>query len=396
MWVTASFSPEGTGRSSEARPARATETDVVGIDLGSVEFYTGPPILGGPDDLDRVIRDFIDGATETLLIAVQELDSRPIAEAVLAAKRRKIRIQIILEGDYLLEDPPRSDPWAAAGDNETNRIIHAALLRAGVDLITDLNPKIFHQKFIVRDAGSDSAAVLTGSTNFTRTDTGTNPPDNPEQRGNNLNHLVILRGRTAAALYLAEFQRMRSGTFGALQERVNPRPAEFRLGRIRVKPIFAPYHGPEMEIMKQMLKARERVDFAMFTFAQSSGIDDTMEWLLKADIPIRGVLDRGQGSQKWAATKRLLAAGADLHENSFGNGVRKVHHKLMIIDERLVVAGSFNFTAPANTLNDENIVVLGDLEETDPAAETAQRGLAAYALAEIDRIVTDLSNPINP
>jgi phosphatidylserine/phosphatidylglycerophosphate/cardiolipin synthase-like enzyme len=60
------------------------------------------------------------------------------------------------------------------------------------------------------------------------------------------------------------------------------------------------------------------------------------------------------------------------------------------------VAGSFNFTAPANTLNDENIVVLGDLEETDPAAETAQRGLAAYALAEIDRIVTDLSHPINP
>ncbi|MDI6103670.1 phospholipase D-like domain-containing protein [Actinoplanes sp. NEAU-A12] len=366
----------------------------MGIDLGSVEFYTGPPVLGGPDDLDTVIRDFIDGATTTLSIAVQELDSRPIAEALLAAKLRKVRVQIILEGDYLRESPPRADPWALTGDNEGNRIIHAALLRAGVDLITDLNPKIFHQKFIVRDPGLDTAAILTGSTNFTRTDTGTNPPDNPDKPGNNLNHLVILRGRTAANLYLAEFQRMRTGTFGALQERVTSRPAEFRLGKIRVKPIFAPYHGPEMEIMKQMLKARERVDFAMFTFAQSSGIDDTMEWLLKAGIPIRGVLDRGQGSQKWAATKRLQAAGAELFENSFGNGVRKVHHKLMIIDRRLVVAGSFNFTAPANSLNDENIVVLGDLEEPDPAAETAQRRLAAYALAEIDRMVADLSRPI--
>ncbi|MEU4155331.1 phospholipase D-like domain-containing protein [Actinoplanes sp. NPDC026670] len=370
------------------------DTGVMGVDLGSVEFYTGPTVLGGPDDLDGVIREFIGGANETLLIAVQELDSRPIAEAVLAAKLRKVRIQIILEGDYLREDPPRADPWAVDGANEANRVIHAALLRAGVDLITDLNPKIFHQKFIVRDAGKDTAAVLTGSTNFTRTDTGINPPDNPEQPGNNLNHLVILRGQTAASLYLAEFQRMRSGTFGALQERVTPRPAEFRLGKIRVKPIFAPYHGPEMEIMKQMLKAAERVDFAMFTFAQSSGIDDTMEWLLRAGIPIRGVLDRGQGSQEWAATKRLKAAGAELYENAFGNGVRKVHHKLMIIDRRLVVAGSFNFTAPANTLNDENLVILGDLEETDPAAETAQRRLAAYALAEIDRIVTDLSRPV--
>ncbi|MEV0897128.1 phospholipase D-like domain-containing protein [Actinoplanes sp. NPDC049802] len=236
--------------------------------------------------------------------------------------------------------------------------------------------------------------VLTGSTNFTRTDTGTNPPDNPDQRGNNLNHLVILRGQTATNLYLGEFQRMRTGTFGALNERVTSRPAEFRLGRIRVKPIFAPYHGPEMEIMKQMLKARERVDFAIFTFAQSSGIDDTMAWLLRAGIGVRGVLDRGQGSQKWAATSGLVSAGAELHENTPGNGVRKVHHKLMIIDRRLVIAGSFNFTAPANTLNDENIVVLGDLDETDPAAEQAQRRLADYALTEIDRIVTELARPI--
>jgi phosphatidylserine/phosphatidylglycerophosphate/cardiolipin synthase-like enzyme len=248
----------------------------VGVRLGGIEFYTGPPVLGGPDDLDQVVRAFIAGARKTLMIAVQELDSRPIAEAILAAKARKVRVQLILEGDYLLEDPPQADPWATAGDNEANRVIHAALLRAGVDVITDLNPAIFHQKFIVRDPGEDSAAVLTGSTNFTRTDTGTNPPNQPGQRGNNLNHLLILRGQRAAGQYLAEFIRMRSGTFGDLHERHEPRPAEFGLGRIRVKPLFAPMHGPEMEIMKQMLKAAASIDFAMFTFAQSSGIDDTM------------------------------------------------------------------------------------------------------------------------
>lgn len=41
----------------------------------------------------------------------------------------------------------------------------------------------------------------------------------------------------------------------------------------------------------------------------------------------------------------------------------------MVSDERPVIAGSFNYTAPATTLNDENIVVLGDLEETDPAGQ---------------------------
>jgi phosphatidylserine/phosphatidylglycerophosphate/cardiolipin synthase-like enzyme len=59
-----------------------------------------------------------------------------------------------------------------------------------------------------------------------------------------------------------------------------------------------------------------------------------------------------------------------------------VHHKLMVIDERLGIAGSFNYTGPATTLTDENILVLGDLEETGPTAEAAQRQLAAFALAE--------------
>jgi phosphatidylserine/phosphatidylglycerophosphate/cardiolipin synthase-like enzyme len=48
----------------------------------------------------------------------------------------------------------------------------------------------------------------------------------------------------------------------------------------------------------------------------------------------------------------------------------------MVIDERLTIVGSFNYTATAATLNDENIIVLGDLEETTPAAESAQRTLA--------------------
>jgi phosphatidylserine/phosphatidylglycerophosphate/cardiolipin synthase-like enzyme len=363
------------------------------LDLGAIEFYAGPDVLGGPDDLDAVVCEFIAGAKKQLLIAVQELDSRTIADAILAAKTAKVGIRLILEGDYLLEDPPLTDPWAVSGSNEENRAIHAALLRAGIDVITDLNPAIFHQKFMVRDPGLASAAVLTGSTNFTRTDTGTNVPGTG-QSGNNLNHIVVLRGKTVTSQYMAEFERLRSGTFGELHERHEPRPAEFRLAKIRVKPLFAPRHGPEMELMKQMLKATSSIDFAMFTFAQSSGIDDTMLRLVDSLARLRGVLDRTQGSQKWAATEPLKAAGVELFRDKTGIGVRKVHHKLMVIDERLVIIGSFNYTAPATTLNDENIIVLGDLEETDPDAEAAQQQLAAAALGEIDRIINTLAEPV--
>jgi phosphatidylserine/phosphatidylglycerophosphate/cardiolipin synthase-like enzyme len=364
------------------------------ITVGGIELHMGPTALRGPDDLEAPILAFVRGATHTLAIAVQELDSHAIAEAIIAAKQSGVKIRIILEGDYLLEQPARLNPWSTDGPHEENRGIHSALLRAGINTITDLNASIFHQKFMVRDKGKPTAAVLTGSTNFTHTDTGTNTAQDGDVVGNNLNHLLVLRGEAAAGQYLAEFERMRSGTFGELHERVEPRPKEFRLGKVRVKPLFAPRHGPEMEIMKQMLKAQSSIDFAMFTFAKSSGIDDTMARLLPLVPRLRGVLDRQQGAQAWAATKTLRNAGVELFKNKRGTGVRKLHHKLMVIDERLVVAGSFNYTEPATTLNDENILVLGDLEEPDADAEAAQRQLAAYALEEIERIIHDLSEPV--
>jgi len=64
-------------------------------------------------------------------------------------------VRVILEGDYLVEATPVPNPFVAGGALEGNREPHAALLRAGVDVITDLNPRIFHQKFVVRDAGTE-------------------------------------------------------------------------------------------------------------------------------------------------------------------------------------------------------------------------------------------------
>jgi len=352
------------------------------IKRGGIELFLGPKVLKAPDDLQQVIIDFLDKSRCSLDVAVQELDSRTIAEALVAAKRRGVRVRLILEGDYLGDKGGKRNPWdPIVGGHEENRVILAGLLRAGVDVISDLNPQIFHQKFVVCDAGQPSAAVLTGSANFTLTDTGANG-----DAGNNLNHIVILRGQTAAHLYQAEFNRLRSGTFGNLHERVEPRPTEFRLGQVRVKPLFAPRHGPEMEIMKQMLKSSAQIDFAMFTFSNSSGIDDTMLRLVPK-VHIRGVLDRAQSSYGWSPTDKLKSADVELHVNN--TEVRKVHHKLMVIDRQLLIVGSFNYTEPATTLNDENIVVIGNLKETNPVAQKAQSDLAEYALTEIDRIVAD-------
>ena len=346
----------------------------MGQTVGKVEFYAGPVGVGAPDDLEEVIVKFIDKAEKRLEIAVQELESIPIAQAVIRARQRKVLVKLVIEQDYLKAVKARKKPWDEGGEHEANRRVHSAILRAKIDVKVDYNTSIFHQKFIVRDRSS----LLTGSTNFTPTGTHSN-----------LNHVIIIHDANVARIYAREFKEIQQGHFGRLNEGHDPRPSDLIVSNVPIRVLFAPDHNPEMEIMKQMLKARERIDFAIFTFSKSSGIDDTMLRLLDLNLPIRGAYDGHQGTQHWAAIGPLKARGAELVSVTKGNGVGKLHHKLMVLDGEVVIGGSFNYTGPANKLNDENIIILGDLESASAAQRKAQRKIGQFALKEIDRIIDE-------
>jgi len=351
------------------------------VQVGDMTIYHGPIQHGGPDDLAQPILDFINSAKrrQNLMIAIQEIDHPPIAEAIIAARLRGVTIDLVLEQSYLLGSRKPDSVAAsfdAGGRHEINRRLLAAILRSTTDVKLDFNPAIFHQKFMVL-----GNRVLTGSTNFTTTGVT-----------KNLNHVVVLEDRGIANAYKREFRDIRAGLFGKFSSDHGKVPLEDDVSGVRVKPLFAPDHGPEMEIMKQILKARERVDFAVFTFAQSSGIDDALIAAHRNGIAINGVLDRRQANQVWAAKHTLVAAGIDIKIAGGTGGLGKVHHKLIVIDDQVTIFGSFNYTKPANKSNDENILVVGDAGETRPASQTKQATIARAARAEIDRIVTEYAS----
>jgi phosphatidylserine/phosphatidylglycerophosphate/cardiolipin synthase-like enzyme len=61
----------------------------------------------------------------------------------------------------------------------------------------------------------------------------------------------------------------------------------------------------------------------------------------------------------------------------------------MVIDNRIVVAGSFNYTQPANDYNDENLFVIGSPHEEVGGIEVEAdpvRDIATYVRGEIERI----------
>jgi len=55
----------------------------------------------------------------------------------------------------------------------------------------------------------------------------------------------------------------------------------------------------------------------------------------------------------------------------------KMHHKVMIIDDKIVITGSYNLTRSAETQNDENTLVIHD------------DGIARIYLAEFEWIFAD-------
>jgi phosphatidylserine/phosphatidylglycerophosphate/cardiolipin synthase-like enzyme len=381
---------------------------------GKIEAYVGPTELGAADDLEAVIVDFIAGARSTLDIAVQELDSEPIAQAILDARWRGVAVNLFLEQDYLRtplksakgvplapkakagESPRDALRRAQWGDDDTdlavNRKILAALLRSDIEVKGDFNPKIFHQKFALRDYRGGKAtkpgnpALLSGSANFTFTDTH-----------RNLNHVFVFNSALVCREYETEFDQLSLGRFG--RQIHGDVPKLFDLAGVPAKVLFAPEHTPELEIMKQMLKGSREVWFAIFTFAGSSGIDDTMVSLARGGMKITGVVDRGQAAQGWAAPRTMKHENIALFQPKKSSGVRKLHHKLMVIDERIVVAGSFNYTEPANDYNDENIFVLGSVAPVTHGIAVAADptgDLARYMKTEIQRIVGSLSEPYVP
>ena len=282
-----------------------------------------------------------------------------------------------------------------SGEDDTelaeNRRILAALLRSDVQVRGDYNPRIFHQKFVLRDydgRARPTSALLSGSANFTLTDTH-----------RNLNHVFVFRSAFVCRQYLAEVEQLRAGSFGRGMHGDVPRV--YDLGGVPVKVLFAPDHTPELEIVKQMLKGTEEIVFAIFTFAGSSGIDDAMLALARGGMKVRGVVDRTQAAHDWAAPAWLVHDNIELfvpRRTGAFSGLRKLHHKLMVIDEQVVVAGSFNYTAPANEFNDENIFVVGSVHAEVEGIEVAEqpcRVIARHLKAEVERIIA-LSEPWTP
>ncbi|MBM2844191.1 MAG: hypothetical protein HW404_2028 [Anaerolineales bacterium] len=281
----------------------------------------GPQMLrGGPD---TALVEAIEAAQQSVDMAIYDLDLEAVRDALLRADGRGVAVRLVVESDNL-DTPALHD-----------------LIAAGIPVVADGRPPLMHDKFTV----IDGREVWTGSMNYTVNDAYFND-----------NNLIRLRDPAAAQAFAAEFDEMFSQSrFGALSAPSVERQGLDTPGGL-LEIYFAPEDGVAPRIVELIQDARQSVVFLAFALT-SEEIAGALGAKAAEGVEVRGVMDAGQSGNLGSRYRELLEAGVEVRLD--GNPDR-MHHKVIVIDGRLVITGSYNFSRSAETQNDENLIVLHD------------------------------------
>lgn len=295
----------------------------------------GSSLRGGPD---QSLAEAIRAARASVDVAVLQLDLWSIRDALLEAHRDGVKVRLVVESDY------RDNPEIQQ------------LVEAGVMVLGDRREGLMHNKFTI----IDRQEVWTGSMNYTITD---------GYRNNN--NLVRIRSREMAENYTTEFEEMFvDDQFGPGSPANTPKPS-LTVNGTRLDVCFAPDDGCAEKLVELILGARRSIHFLAFSFTSDELADAIIE-RSQAGVNAWGVMEQTQvDSNRGTDYNRLRLAGVDARLDS---NPRNMHHKVLIIDEQIVVFGSYNFTFYAERRNDENLLIAYDPQ------------IAAQYLEEFERI----------
>ncbi len=126
----------------------------------------------------------------------------------------------------------------------------------------------------------------------------------------------------------------------------------------RTEVYFSLSNNPQKEIIKNINRAQASINIAMYIFTDREIALPLIE-ARERGVKVRLYLDKEQVDYKYSQSRFLVQKGIKTRISS-NNYI--MHHKFAIIDNRLLLTGSYNWTFSANNRNDENLMVIDDPE----------------------------------
>jgi len=316
-----------------------TQSSTPGIDLTPVDLEAGYGVKGpwfelyftdptsplspqGTGGVDGPLVDAIDGARLSIDVAAYSLSLNRVRNALLRAHDRGVTVRVVMESTNI----DRSDPQI--------------MIEAGIPIIGDNRQGLMHDKFLV----IDKSEVWLGAMNFT--DSGTYEDNN---------NLMRIHSTKIAENYSVEFNEMfEDNKFGPDVVAKTPN-LTITIDDTRIDIYFSPDDGVLNALASLLSGAEESIHFLAFSFT-SNDLGAIVREKAEAGLTIAGVMDQEQISSN-QGTEYDPFKQADLDVRIDGNS-GQMHHKVFIVDEKIVVLGSYNFSQSAEERNDENTIIV--------------------------------------
>ncbi|MGD2183372.1 phospholipase D-like domain-containing protein [Lusitaniella coriacea] len=375
--------------------------------------YTEPyRLLERPgDDLEQVVVDAIKTAKSSVDVAVQELRLPKIAQALADRHKVGVKVRVILENTYnrpwselypgeVSQLQPRArdryDEFVALVDRDKNGSLTAeeikngdalAILRdAGIPILDDTadgskGSGLMHHKFVA----IDRATVVTGSANFTTS--GIHGDFRPTSSRGNANHLLVIKNAPLTQHFTEEFNILwGDGPGGKPNSKFGLkkpfRPAkQLKIGESVVTLQFSPISPTRAWnlssnglIGKTLNRATQSVRLALFVFSEQP-LANILETKHQQGASISALIDPSFAYPNYSEALDMLGVALskgckyEANNHPWSSPIStvgvpqlppgdKLHHKFGVVDERIVITGSHNWSAAANHTNDETLLVI--------------------------------------
>ncbi len=295
-----SFAPDAL-----AGKAVFTHSLSVVLDQGNIALFFCPR-----DNCEQTLVQFLQSAEESIHCALYDIGLASVQESLLE-KSKSIEVQVVTDSDYAQKFNAsfvKADEWG-----------------------------LMHNKFCI----IDGMKVSTGSMN---------PTENDAHKNNN--NFILINSTAIANNYEDEFQEMWQGVFKKGRKVLNP---AVRVGNTTLHTYFCPEDNCGQRVKEELAKAQHSIYFLAFSFTHD-GIANVLLVKNQEGVLVRGVMER-RGMTDDSKYGVLQYQSVEVVKDGNKNNM---HHKVFIIDERVVVTGSFNPTAGGDRRNDENVLIIED------------------------------------
>jgi phosphatidylserine/phosphatidylglycerophosphate/cardiolipin synthase-like enzyme len=255
-----------------------------------------------------------------------------VAEALIAARQRGVDVRWVTDDENGLE-----------ADEDPGHGQFAMLQAAGIEVRSDERSALMHNKFWI----FDRQTVWTGSTNITGSGVF--------KQNNNA---LVIHSPQLAEIYEAEFDEMWNGQFGPRSPSQLDTQAAVVNGSNMVVVFTSEDSALEDAIIPVVLGAQSSIRFLAFSFTDYP-LAQAMIDRAAAGVSAAGVYEKFGSETDAAEMDTLLCGGIPIRQD--GNS-GFMHNKLIIIDDRIVITGSLNFSTNAEDNNDENVIIIDNPE----------------------------------